>query len=86
MTNGSFEFPVVALKQGCVHRNGMLCHSALGYCNVLEPCLHEQVARSSEIKSNLEEIAKYVLTILLGNVSRMLDFVYFLLMFRCSMS
>lgn len=33
-------------------------------------------------KSDLEEIAKYVLTILSGNVSRMLDFVYFLLMYR----
>lgn len=43
---------------------------------VLEPCLHEQVARSSEV------IAKYILTILLGKVSRILDYVYFLPMYR----
>lgn len=64
----------MALTQGCVHRIRMLCHSALGYFNVLQ--LHEQVVRRSDIKSNLEEVAKYVLTTLLGNVIRTLLIFY----------
>lgn len=52
----------------------LLC---LGSCSLSR----EQVVRSSEMKSNLEEIAKFVLAMLSGNIGRTWEFVY--LFFPC---
>lgn len=57
-------------------RISMLCHSALGYLMFWN---HVYMNRLHEVLKLIAvwKIAEYVLTILLGNVSRMMDFDYF---------
>lgn len=55
------------------------CRAVLPW--VVLMCPRKQIARRSEIESDLEEIAKYFLTVFLGNVSRMFNSVF--IFYKC---